>query len=207
MEQSKFLPKHLLLVAFPAIAAFIGGAITSDSLASFMTVSGSKGISTAQFYLGISIVVGLLAFGWKCLSGTYMAALALFVSLISSVAMRSVLGFKSSLFLLFFLNLSLAVILALVIRLTFHIGLMLRIRTAAFAAIGALANTGYLIVLNKLISHSAMQYSFSATYMSSLFMFIFIGFGLSVANIIIVKQEVDALRKEQQRLDEEEDDI
>jgi hypothetical protein len=67
MEQSKVMPKHLLLVAFPAIVAFIGGAITSDSLASFMTVSGSKGISTAQFYLGISIVVGLLAFGWKCL--------------------------------------------------------------------------------------------------------------------------------------------
>jgi len=189
------------------IAAFVGGVFTSESLASFMTVAGSKGISAAQFYLGISLMIGLLALGFKCLNNTYMSALLLTISLIFSVLMRSMLAFSSSMFLLFFLNLALVVLLAIVIKLTFCLGLMVRIRTAAFAAIGALVNTGYLIALHRLLSHTGQQNSFGSTYMSSLFMFIFIGFGLSVADIIIVRKEVEALRKEQQRLEEEEDDF
>ncbi|PKN72246.1 MAG: hypothetical protein CVU50_08150 [Candidatus Cloacimonetes bacterium HGW-Cloacimonetes-3] len=209
MERFKLMPRHILLLALPVFAAMLGGLLTSGSLEAFMTLTGAKGISPSQFFFAVSLLVGALAFSWRSLPKSVTAAVVLFFPLVYSILMSRTLGIKSSLFLVYGLNLAFCISIALTMGLTFFSKLMIRIRTAAFAAIAALMQTFYFQILYLLLGGSYTKSSFATNFMSAFFLFIFIGFGLSIADIVIIRKEVEELRKERQRIaeDEEEDDI
>ncbi len=207
MERLKLMPRHILLLALPVLAAMLGGLLTSGSLQAFMTLPGAKGISPAQFFFAVSMLVGAIAFSWRCLPRSFTAAVVLFFPLAYSIVMSRTLGIKSSLFLVYGLNLVFCISLALTMWLTFFSKLMIRIRTAAFAAIAALMQTLYFQVLYMLLGSSYTRSSITTNYLSAFFLFIFIGFGLSIADIVIIRKEVEELRKEHQRMAEDDDDI
>jgi hypothetical protein len=206
MERHKLTPRHVLLLALPVLAAIMGGLLTSGSLAEFMTLTGAKGISPAQFFFALSLLVGALSFSWRSLPRNVSYAIVLFFPLIYSILMSRTLGVKSSLFLLYGVNLVFCVSIALALRFIFFAKSLIRIRTVAFAAVAALVQASYFQVLYLLLSDEYNQSSFATNYVSAIFLFIFIGFGLSVADIIIIRKEVEELRKEQQRLAEEEEE-
>jgi len=67
MERTKILPRDLLLLFFPIIAAILGGLLFSGSFIDFTDNSGGRGISQAELYFALSFFIGALAFGYSCL--------------------------------------------------------------------------------------------------------------------------------------------
>ncbi|MDD4309812.1 MAG: hypothetical protein PHO32_05485, partial [Candidatus Cloacimonetes bacterium] len=119
-------------------------------------------------------------------------------------------GSKFSFLTLFALNLGFTLGVWLSLRYIFFTRFMLRFRTAAFALVAAVLLSLYFKILFMAL-HMPLSYeSWSGYFWNSLFLFIFIGFGLSVADVIIIRKEVDEerirLRNQPIEEDEEEED-
>lgn len=208
MERIKIMPRHILLLALPVLVATVGGILSSGSLETFMSVTGARGISPAQFFFGISLFVGLLAFSWRCFPKNALIAIILFYPLVSSILMTKVLMIRASLFLIYGVNLVFCIGIAGVLWLTFFSRKIVRIRTAAFAALSGLLQALYFQLLYVVISHAYNQATFINNFMSAFFLFIFIGFGLSVADVIVIRQEVEEEKRERYKhIDEDDDDL
>ncbi len=208
MERIKIMPRHILLLALPVLVATIGGMLTSGSLEAFMSVPGYRGISPAQFFFGISLLVGLLSFSWRCLPKNVLAGIILFYPLVCSILMTKVLGIRASLFLIYGLNLMFSIGIMGILWVTFFTRKMIRIRTAAFAALSGVLQALYFQMLYTLISPAYNQASFVNNFMSAFFLFIFVGFGLSVADVIVIRKEVEEEKREMYRhIDEDDDDL
>ncbi|MDD2229963.1 MAG: hypothetical protein PHY48_11180 [Candidatus Cloacimonetes bacterium] len=206
MERQKLLPLHLLLIALPMIASILGGLLTTGSFATFTTLTGAQGISPAQFHLAISIFVGVFAFIWRFFPKTYVIVEIFVLSLIYTIMMSTALQLKSNLLFLFGLNIVYAFLLAAVTKLTFYSKFLLRFRLFAFTIIAALLHASYFFVLYKLLTDSYTSSSFVENYLGAFYLFVFTGFGLSLADNIITRKDIEVLRKIQQRQAEEEDE-
>lgn len=201
MEDTKLMPRHLSLLILPVIVAILGGLILTNSLAKFMG-TGSKGISQAELYFALSLLSAALAFSWRYLPRYVTWAVGLFLPLLFAVISYPQLGSQISFWVLSLLDIGFAGCLWLILRFTFFFKRILRMRTVAFSIAAALLFTGYMKVLYALLGQALP----SGTFINALFLFIFIGFGLSLADIIIIRQEVKLLR-EQQQTSEEKDDL
>jgi hypothetical protein len=190
MERIKILPRHLLLLVLPILAAIIGGMLVSGNLSAFLASYGGRGISQAQLFLGLSILTGSLAFSLRCLTKTYSYAIMIFLPLILGVVVMPQLGPKASLILVYSLNLALTVSLWMALKYTFFANVMIRFRTAAFAFVAAALLTAYFRLLFLSLSIPFLKENWSGYFWNSLFLFIFIGFGLSLADIVIIRKEV-----------------
>lgn len=206
MERVKIMPRHLLLIILPVIAAILGGMLTTGNLSSFMAASGGNGISQAQLYLALSLLTGLLAFSWRCLPKSVTYGVLIFTPLVYGLLAMPQLGIKVSLMLLYALNLAFATGLWLALKLTFFSKAMLRIRTAGFAIVASLLLTAYFWLLYQLLNLPFPSASWGGYFWNSLFLFIFVGFGLSLADIIVIRKEVSEMRNSRSRHDEEEEE-
>ncbi|MDY0152363.1 MAG: hypothetical protein RBS43_08845 [Candidatus Cloacimonas sp.] len=206
MEKVKIMPRHLLLLAMPILAAVLGGMLTSGNLSAFIAAYGGRGISQAQLYLAISFLTGAIAFSWRCLPKSFTYGLMVFVPLIYGLLVLPQLGAKVSLSLLYGLNLAFTLGIWLALKITFFSKAMLRIRTAGFAALAAGLLSVYFRLLFMLLKLPFMKESWSGYFWNSLFLFIFIGFGLSLADIVIIRKDVTQYRLEQRKRDFEDED-
>jgi len=204
MERIKLMPRHLLLIAVPIVAAFLGGLLFSGNLKSFM--QGNGGISTAQLFLGISLLCGVLAFSWRCLPKSVSWAFIVFSPLLIAVLTVLKTGGSQSLIVTFLLNLAFTAGLWGVLQLTFFSKNMLKIRTAAFALFASVLLTLYFRILFATLGVPFLKTDWTVYFMNALFLFIFIGFGLSLADVYIIRKDVEEGKRLHKNQEDDEDD-
>ena len=206
MERTKILPRHLLLLFFPIIAAILGGLFFSGSFIEFTNNWGGRGISYAELYFALSFFIGSLAFGYSCLPKNALLGLQIFIPLLYGLLM--LLRFKTeiSLFLLFILNLVCGFLLWLILRYTFFSRTLIRVRTLIFSLVSALVLSVYFKLLMSLLKQAKGANTFMDYFLNALVLFIFIGVGISLAILIITRKEIREESKTAKE-DEEDDDF
>ena len=206
MERTKILPRHLLLLFFPIIAAILGGLLFSGSFIDFTDNSGGRGISQAELYFALSFFIGSLAFGYSCLPKKALLGVQIFIPLLYGLLM--LLRFKTeiSLFLLFILNLVCGFLLWLILRYTFFSRTLIRVRTLIFSLVSALVLSVYFKLLMSLLKQAKGANTFMDYFLNALVLFIFIGVGISLAILIITRKEIREESKTAKE-DEEDDDF
>ncbi|HQM03806.1 MAG TPA: hypothetical protein PLJ90_03785 [Candidatus Cloacimonas sp.] len=206
MERTKILPRHLLLLFFPIIAAILGGLLFSGSFIEFTNNWGGRGISQAELYFALSFFIGSLAFGYSCLPKKALLGLQIFIPLLYGLLM--LLRFKTeiSLFLLFILNLVCGFLLWLILRYTYFSRTLIRVRTLIFSLVSALVLSVYFKLLMSLLKQAKGANTFMDYFLNALVLFIFIGVGISLAILIITRKEIREESKTAKE-DEEDDDF
>jgi hypothetical protein len=204
MERTKLMPRHLLLIAVPLIVAFLGGLLFSGNFNNFMQERG--GISTAQQFIGISLLCGTLAFSLKCLPKPFSWAIIIFSPLLMALLTILKTGGGQNLAITFMLNLLFTVGLWGVLQLTFFAKSMLKIRTAAFALLASVLLTLYFRVLFFFLKMPFSKADWTTYFMNALFLFIFIGFGLSLADVSIIRKEVEEAKRQKRTQEDDETD-
>ena len=206
MERTKILPRHLLLLFSPIIAAILGGLLFSGSFIEFTNNWDGRGISQAELYFALSFFIGSLAFGYSCLPKNALLGLQIFIPLLYGLLM--LLRFKTeiSLFLLFILNLVCGFLLWLILRYTYFSRTLIRVRTLIFSLVSALVLSVYFKLLMSLLKQAKGANTFRDYFLNALVLFIFIGVGISLAILIITRKEIREESKTAKE-DEEDDDF
>ena len=206
MERTKILPRHLLLLFFPIIAAILGGLLFSGSFIDFTDNSGGRGISQAELYFALSFFIGALAFGYSCLPKNVLLGLQIFIPLLYGLLMLLRFKVELSLFLLFLLNLVCGFVLWLILRYTYFSKTLITIRTLIFSVASALVLGVYFKLLMSLLKQAKGANTFMDYFLNALVLFIFIGVGISLAILIITRKEIKEKSKNPKE-DEEDDDF
>lgn len=205
MESTKIMPRHLLLMFFPIATAILGGLLFSGSFRDFTNNWGGRGISQAELYLAVSFFIGAIAFSCYCLPKYALWGLLIVIPLLDGILMIVRLGSQFSLILLFILNLICGILLWLILRYTFLAKSLIKIRTLIFSFVSALVLGTYLKILMLLLKQPKAANTFMDYFLNALVLFIFIGVGISLANLVIVRKEIDEAKKAI-REDAEDDD-
>ena len=206
MERTKILPRHLLLLFFPIIAAILGGLFFSGSFIEFTNNWGGRGISYAELYFALSFFIGSLAFGYSCLPKKALLGVQIFIPLLYGLLMLLRFKMELSLFLLFILNLVCGFLLWLILRYTFFSRTLIRVRTLIFSLVSALVLSVYFKLLMSLLKQAKGANTFRDYFLNALVLFIFIGVGISLAILIITRKEIREESKTAKE-DEEDDDF
>jgi len=206
MERTKILPRHLLLLFFPIIAAILGGLFFSGSFIEFTNNWGGRGISYAELYFALSFFIGSLAFGYSCLPKKALLGVQIFIPLLYGLLMLLRFKMELSLFLLFILNLVCGFLLWLILRYTFFSRTLIRVRTLIFSLVSALVLSVYFKLLMSLLKQAKGANTFMDYFLNALVLFIFIGVGISLAILIITRKEIREESKTAKE-DEEDDDF
>ena len=206
MERTKILPRHLLLLFSPIIAAILGGLLFSGSFIEFTNNWGGRGISQAELYFALSFFIGSLAFGYSCLPKKALLGVQIFIPLLYGLLMLLRFKMELSLFLLFILNLVCGFLLWLILRYTFFSRTLIRVRTLIFSLVSALVLSVYFKLLMSLLKQAKGANTFRDYFLNALVLFIFIGVGISLAILIITRKEIREESKTAKE-DEEDDDF
>jgi len=216
MEHTKLMPRHLLLLLLPIASALVGGMLFSGNSSAFFRSVGGRGISQAQLFLGLALLSGALALGIRYLPHVFRAAIIIFMPLLYALAVMPQLGPKQSLAIIYALNLAITLGLWAILRFIFFRSQVQRLRTAVFAFLAALVLTLYFRALYLVLGMPFLSSQWSGFYWNSLFLFIFVGFGLSIADVAIIRkdyadrppltlQELDELDKAEEEEEEDSD--
>jgi len=206
MERTKILPRHLLLLFSPIIAAILGGLLFSGSFIEFTNNWGGRGISQAELYFALSFFIGSLAFGYSCLPKKALLGVQIFIPFLYGLLMLLRFKMELSLFLLFILNLVCGFLLWLILRYTFFSRTLIRVRTLIFSLVSALVLSVYFKLLMSLLKQAKGANTFRDYFLNALVLFIFIGVGISLAILIITRKEIREESKTAKE-DEEDDDF
>ena len=206
MERTKILPRHLLLLFSPIIAAILGGLLFSGSFIEFTNNWGGRGISQAELYFALSFFIGSLAFGYSCLPKKALLGVQIFIPLLYGLLMLLRFKMELSLFLLFILNLVCGFLLWLILRYTFFSRTLIGVRTLIFSLVSALVLSVYFKLLMSLLKQAKGANTFRDYFLNALVLFIFIGVGISLAILIITRKEIREESKTAKE-DEEDDDF
>ena len=206
MERTKILPRHLLLLFSPIIAAILGGLLFSGSFIEFTNNWDGRGISQAELYFALSFFIGSLAFGYSCLPKKALLGVQIFIPLLYGLLMLLRFKMELSLFLLFILNLVCGFLLWLILRYTFFSRTLIRVRTLIFSLVSALVLSVYFKLLMSLLQQAKGANTFMDYFLNALVLFIFIGVGISLAILIITRKEIREESKTAKE-DEEDDDF
>ncbi|HQP33074.1 MAG TPA: hypothetical protein PLV29_03085 [Candidatus Cloacimonas sp.] len=206
MERTKILPRHLLLLFSPIIAAILGGLLFSGSFIEFTNNWDGRGISQAELYFALSFFIGSLAFGYSCLPKNALLGLQIFIPLLYGLLMLLRFKIEISLFLLFILNLVCGFLLWLILRYTYFSRTLIRVRTLIFSLVSALVLSVYFKLLMSLLKQAKGANTFMDYFLNALVLFIFIGVGISLAILIITRKEIREESKTAKE-DEEDDDF
>lgn len=104
----------------------------------------------------------------------------------------------------FLVNLVYSVLTILIVKFVFYIKTIFRFRTILFGFAGAAIFSVYLAFLYQLLTIQLPEGFWNATFMYGLVTYVFIGFGMSMADLIILRLDVAELKSQDQ--DSQEDD-
>ena len=207
MARTKILPRYLLLLLFPIIAAVLGGLLYSGSYMAYTNNKGITDISQAEINLALSFFIGILAIAYYCFSKNILLGLQIFIPLLYGLLM--LLRFKTelSLVLLFLLNLACGFLLWLILRYTYLAKTLIRLRTLIFSFTSAFVFAIYLKLLMALIKQPNAENTFRDLFLNALVLFIFIGVGISLAILIITRKDIKDMAIAKKDNVEENDDF
>ncbi|MDZ4121913.1 MAG: hypothetical protein U1C33_05800 [Candidatus Cloacimonadaceae bacterium] len=202
--------KLLLVVLLPVAVAFLGGSFISGGIRQFFGFTGEslKGnIGLFEIYFGSSLLVGVVALLYRYLQTSYywLGTLVLAVLYSLFISRNTVYGF--SLFQIFLPVLVFSVLLSAVVVFVFYNRKIMHLRTMLTGILSALILTSFFRALFFIAKQPVEPGFWMNRFVSGLILFVLISFGLSIADTIIVKDEIKKLRESQlQRALDEEDE-
>jgi len=234
MEHRIFKPLMLLALILPLVVTYLGVSLfygtgkektpvpvtsTEDQFSSNRPVqiyrsetarsehpTRKQGIGNLEISLYIAILAGVIAFLYHYLKSTLVWIAILLLPLLFSLWGHSYVGL--SLIRFYLPGLLFAVLLSLAIRYLFFNPSLLRFRMVLVSIVGAALLTLYYRSLYLFTGQPFSSDAWTSLFVSSIILFVFITFGMSLADLIIVQREVKLLKEAQRRriLDDEEDE-
>lgn len=191
----RFKIQYLLILVFPLIASWIGSILAGMN-------SGASGLSFSQLSLGIAFVTGTLAISLKYLTWPWHYLLAIVISALLALLSLQAIRAPISIFPLFLLNLTYALLTLLALRYVFYIKFLFRIRTILFGVVGAILFSIYLAALYTLLTIELPSGFWNASFLYGLILYVFIGFAMSLADLVILQMEIKKLKHEDSSSDD-----
>lgn len=197
---NRFKIEYLLIVILPVLASWIGSLLPGMQ-------GGSIGPSLLHISLGAALLTGLMALFVRYLAGQWQYLIAVAASLLYAGLSLRVMNAPISILPLFLVNLVYSVLTILILKFVFYIKTIFRFRTILFGVAGALIFSVYLAFLYQLLTIQLPEGFWNATFMYGLIIYVFIGFGMSMADLIILRLDVAELKSQgRQDQDTQEDD-
>ncbi len=186
---NKFKIQYLLILILPLVWSWIGAMLSGAQ-------SGPGGLSLMQISLGAGLLTGLMALFIRYLGGQWHYLIAIVISLIYAALSLRMMNAPISIIPLFLINLVNCVLTILLVRSVFYIKALFRFRTIFFGLAGALIFSSYIAFLYQTLTIRLPEGFWNASFMYGLILYVFIGFGLSMADLIILRLDVAELKKQ-----------
>ncbi|HOH97332.1 MAG TPA: hypothetical protein PL188_03365 [Candidatus Cloacimonadota bacterium] len=185
----RFRLRHILVLILPLVMAWLSAYLSGASL--------EKGvIGPLHIAMGVSIILSLLALFYHYWESPFYWLVIVVIPIIYAVLASLVLSSKSSLIVQVIPNLILAIGNLALLKYVFYDKTMFRMRTILISIGGAILLSVYLAMVYILQGMKLPEGFWSSTMISSLFIYVFIGFGLSFADLIVIRGDVKELRKD-----------
>ncbi|MCB5261991.1 MAG: hypothetical protein LHW64_05435 [Candidatus Cloacimonetes bacterium] len=184
---NKFKIQHLLILILPVLTSWISAMLPGMQ-------SGPFGPPLMYIGLGAAFLTGLMALYIRYLGGHWHYLLAIVISLIYSALSFKMMGAPISIMSLFMINLVFSILTILIVNYVFYIKTLFRFRTLLFGLAGALIFSAYLAFLYQLLTIELQDGFWNVSFMYGLILYVFIGFGLSMADLIILRLDVAQLK-------------
>ncbi|MDD3563431.1 MAG: hypothetical protein PHR32_07140 [Candidatus Cloacimonetes bacterium] len=194
---NRFKIEYLLIVILPVLASWIGSLLPGMQ-------SGPVGPSLMHISLGAALLTGLMALFVRYLAGQWHYLIAIVASMLYAGLSLKVMNAPISIMPLFLVNLVYSVLTILIVKFVFYIKTIFRFRTILFGFAGAAIFSVYLAFLYQLLTIQLPEGFWNATFMYGLVSYVLIGFGMSMADLIILRLDVAELKSQDQ--DSQEDD-
>jgi hypothetical protein len=186
---NRFKIQYLLILIFPLVTSWIGAMLSGMQ-------SGPDGISLQQISLAIALLTGMMAMFIRYLHGQWHYLIAIILSAIYASVSLTLLNAPISILPLFLINLAYALLTILIVRYIFYIKSVFRIRTILLGVTGALLFSAYLAAIYSLLTIELPPGFWNASFMYGLILYVFMGFGMSLADLVILQLEVKQLQNE-----------
>ncbi len=182
---------YALIVILPIAIALLGGALIYGGFPQFRDFEPNSGSPSAMhIYLGASIIIGLIALLYKYLQNRYYWFAAILLPLIFAILSGIFLGGDVKIYQYFVPMLVFGILATIIVCKVFYFPVIQRFRTLLFALLSALALTLFYRAFYIMIGVPIEPGFWINKYVNSLYLFIFIGFGMSFADLIIMREVI-----------------
>ncbi len=184
----------ILVVLLPILAAMIGGTFIYGGFRSFSGLGMDpidKGmIGPFEIYFGCSLLLGILSLLYRYLRTPYYWLVPLVLSIVYSIFISRNTVYQIGMTKAFIPIFLLSIVLSLITCLVFFNSRFMQFRTMVFGILSAISMAAYFRLVLILMNVPAEPGFWMNRFVSSLFLFIFVGFGMSFADLIVVKAEL-----------------
>lgn len=209
--RSAYKLESVLVILIPILAAMIGGSIIYGGFGSFMgfgNTEGLKEISVFQIYIACSLLAGVIAMIYRYLKSSYYWYAALILSLLYTIYLHREVLLQISIVKVFLPILAISMALTFCITRVFFTRSLIKFRLVLFAVISALGMALFMRLFHLVLSIPAEPGFLITRFVNSMYLFLFIGFGLSMGDLITTKAELRQAEESvlHDETEEEEDD-
>lgn len=185
----KFKIQYLLIVILPVLCSWIGSMLSGMK-------SGPAGLALLYISMGAALLTGLIALFVRYLGGKWHYLIAVVMALVYSALSLQAMNAPISIMPLFLINLVFGVLTIMIVNYVFYVKTLFRFRTIFMGLLGALIFSTYLGFLYMLLTIELPEGYWNASFMYGLILYVFIGFGMSMADLIILRMDVAQLKKQ-----------
>jgi len=219
MIKGKFKPILLLVILFPLIGAFLGYLLTastqdnttqvvSSSTDESVMVKGpypvpeplSKELTLIELTFYLALLCGIVALVYHYLSSSIAWIAVIFLPLIFCILYLERTGLSLTLF--YLPTLALSVLITVMIQFVFFNKKVLPFRLILCTLLGAGIITIYLYSLYLLTSTPFTKSDGLAFFWTSIILFVFVLFGISLADMFILRYQTRWIKAEQKEIEE-----
>lgn len=182
-----FKIRQILVLLFPMIASWI--AIT---LAKIDFVPHSPGMYELGMIAGLSC--GLLAFLYRYFSPKALYYALIVLPILLAFGLYALVARNISIFATLLPSIAFVLASYAMLRYIVYLPALARMRTLLMGLAGALLLSGYHAVISQLMGRDTSSHFWQENLMNGLVIYVFIAFGLSMAELINVRSEVKELK-------------
>ncbi|PKN79276.1 MAG: hypothetical protein CVU48_05685 [Candidatus Cloacimonetes bacterium HGW-Cloacimonetes-1] len=198
---------YALIVILPIATALLGGALIYGGFPQFKEFEPNSGSPSAMhIYLGAAIIIGVISLLYKYIQSRFYWFAAILLPLIFAISSRIFLGGEVKIYQYFVPMLVFGILSTIIVSKVFYFPVIQRFRTILFALLSALALTLFYRAFYIMIGVPIEPGFWINKYVNSLYLFIFIGFGMSFADLIIMREVMSHNVEQTDRDDEEEEE-
>jgi len=187
---NRFKIQYLLIILFPLLGAYLGSVLSGAE-------ASPSGISLFHIALAAALLCGTQALFQRYLHSNWYWHIALALAIAFSVISLTLVNAPISIFSLLLPNLLYSLITIYLIRIIFYGKLMFRLRTLLMGVFGGIMLSLYLAAFYSLMGIELIEGFWNASFIYGLIVYVFIGFSMSVADLLILQSEVRKLKQEE----------
>ncbi|MDD3536565.1 MAG: hypothetical protein PHC50_10530 [Candidatus Cloacimonetes bacterium] len=192
---TNFKIRYIIVLLFPVIASLI-----AVYLAKIEYVP--RGIGFYELGLIAGFSCGLLALLYKYCSARPLYYALILLPIVLAFALYASLGRHISIFATLLPSIAFVLVSYVMIRYIMYLPALMRMRPVLMGLVGAPVISSYYAALSQLMGREISSQLWQENLMNGLIIYVFISFGLSMAELIIVRSEVKELQKTQDAEDD-----